>query len=113
MIRVNGFTPREHAGLRIPPDRIAAATYLCCTACAGGDVDLLDAEPDHMAPVLETLEAMGCAVTARPGHVHIGVSGRLRAPGGCGYPAIPGVSHRRRPASHGGMPEGNGAGRVY
>ena len=92
VIRVNGFTPREHAGLRIPPDRIAAATYLCCTACAGGDVDLLDAEPDHMAPVLETLEAMGCAVTARPGHVHIGVSGRLRAPGAVvtrPYPGFP------------------------
>lgn len=74
------------------PDRIAAATYLCCTACAGGDVDLLDAEPDHMAPVLETLEAMGCAVTARPGHVHIGVSGRLRAPGAVvtrPYPGFP------------------------
>ncbi len=36
VITVSGFKPRERIGIRIMPDRIAAATLLCCRACAFG-----------------------------------------------------------------------------
>ena len=57
VIRITGFSPRSHAGLRIPPDRIAAATYLCCTACAG-EIEPTAAAPGQIVPVLDALRAM-------------------------------------------------------
>ena len=92
VIRVTGFSPRSAAGLRVPPDRIAAATYLCCAVCAGGEIRLTDAEPRHLTPVLEALHKMGCAVSAGPGEIHIAAHGRPHAPGAVvtrPYPGFP------------------------
>jgi len=92
VIRVTGFSPRERAGLRIPPDRIAAATYLCCAVCAGGEIRLTDVREEHVRPVLEALGRMGCAVSAGRNEIHI--ASRLR-PGSPGavvtrpYPGFP------------------------
>jgi UDP-N-acetylglucosamine 1-carboxyvinyltransferase len=52
-----------HGGMwRVMPDRIAAATYLCACACAGGDVYLLNARERELAAVTETLRRAGCLV---------------------------------------------------
>lgn len=52
-----------HGGMwHIMPDRIAAATYLCACACAGGDVYLPDARERDLAAVTEILRRAGCSV---------------------------------------------------
>ena len=82
VIRITGFSPRAHAGLRIPPDRIAAATYLCCTACAGGDIELTGALPGQIVPVLD----------AQGERIHMAAHGRLASPGAIvtrPYPGFP------------------------
>ena len=92
VIRITGFAPRSHAGLRVPPDRIAAATYLCCCACAGGEIHLTDVCPDCLRPVLEALEKMGCAVSAGQREIHMASRGRLRSSGAVvtrPYPGFP------------------------
>lgn len=92
VIRVTGFAPRDHAGLRVPADRIAAATYLCCAVCAGGEVRLTGAEPERLVPVLDTLRAMGCALSASGGEIHIASHGRPGSPGAVvtrPYPGFP------------------------
>ena len=81
VICVSGFRGRTAAGLRIPPDRIAAATYLCCAASAGGDVELVGAEKSAMRPVLDALRDMGCFLSADGDRVHISVHRRLQSPG--------------------------------
>ena len=58
----------------IIPDRIAAATFLSAAAAAGGDVTLLKAQPEHMAPVLAALSRAGCEITKGENFV------RLKAP---------------------------------
>lgn len=80
VIRVRGFKPGTRAGLRVPPDRIVASTYLCCAAAAGGMVDVLGAEPDHMQPVLQSLQEMGCVLSVTPQRIHISAPGRCAAP---------------------------------
>ena len=60
VIRVYGMEPTAGGTFAIPPDRIAAATWLCCAVCAGGDVTLTDAPADQLRPVLALLRGMGC-----------------------------------------------------
>lgn len=42
------------------PDRIAAATYLCCAAITQGKLELQNVRPDHMTAVLPVFEEAGC-----------------------------------------------------
>ena len=45
---------------RVMPDRIAAATYLCAAASAGGDIYLRGAEEGHLSTVTAALREAGC-----------------------------------------------------
>ena len=92
VIRIRGFDPRKKAGLRIPPDRIAAATYLCCAVCAGGEVELTGVRPSELRPVLTALGSMGCALSEGRDTLHISASGRPLSPGAVvtrPYPGFP------------------------
>lgn len=46
----------------VMPDRIEAATYLACCACAGGNIRLERCEPNHLRPVLDALYQAGCQI---------------------------------------------------
>ena len=46
------------------PDRIAAATYLCATASAGGEVFLRNAREEHLSTVTAALREAGCDIQA-------------------------------------------------
>ncbi len=56
---VESLSPCEH---RIMPDRIAAATYLCCCGAAGGELILTDVNSGDLRPVTAVLEQMGCSI---------------------------------------------------
>ncbi len=56
---VESLSPCEH---RIMPDRIAAATYLCCCGAAGGELILTDVTSGDLRPVTAVLEQMGCSI---------------------------------------------------
>ncbi len=78
-VAVAGFAPRDVTEHRVMPDRIAAATYLCAAAAAGGDVLLTDAVPAHIETVCAALRQMGCAVVAGSSSVRLRRSGGMRA----------------------------------
>lgn len=56
---VEKLRPCEH---RIMPDRIAAATYLCCAAVSGGELILTETDHNDLRPVTAVLEQMGCRI---------------------------------------------------
>ena len=56
---VEKLRPCEH---RIMPDRIAAATYLCCCAISGGELILTETDHNDLRPVTAVLEQMGCRI---------------------------------------------------
>ena len=92
VIRIRGFCPGKRAGIRIPPDRIAAATYLCCAVCAGGEVEIAGVHPSELRPVLTALGSMGCALSEGRNMIHISASGRPLSPGAVitrPYPGFP------------------------
>jgi UDP-N-acetylglucosamine 1-carboxyvinyltransferase len=47
---------------RVIPDRIVAATYLSAAAVTGGEIEMTDIVPSHIASVTDALSEMGCAV---------------------------------------------------
>ncbi len=56
---VQSLAPTEHS---VMPDRIAAATYLCCAAATGGELILTRCGTEDMTAILSVLESMGCRV---------------------------------------------------
>jgi len=62
VIQIDGFVPKPHVEHRILPDRIAAATYLCAAAAAGGDICLQDVVPAQFDTVSTALKSMGCGI---------------------------------------------------
>lgn len=59
---VDGVDSLHAVRHRVIPDRIAAATYLCCAAAAGGSITVEGCVPAHLAAVLPPLEQAGCRV---------------------------------------------------
>lgn len=60
---IRGGRPLHGGTYTILPDRIAAATYLCGAASAGGEVFLRDAREEHLSAVTAVLREAGCDVT--------------------------------------------------
>lgn len=56
VLTIEGVSKLHGAEVRVIPDRIVAATYLCCAAAAGGNVTLEHCVPQHLNAVLEVLK---------------------------------------------------------
>ena len=92
VIRIRGFAPRERGELVVPPDRIAAATYLCCALCAGGEITLENAPCEELLPLMELLTEMGCEIRHSGAALSLAVPPALRSPGAAvtrPYPGFP------------------------
>ncbi len=61
------------------PDRIQAATYIAACAVAGGELDLLNAKPAHMAMALSRFRDMGMELEELPYGLRVAAPERLRA----------------------------------
>ena len=91
-ITVQGGVPLHPVEYRVMGDRIAAATYLCAAAAAGGEVELTGVAPDTLTAVLACLEEAGCTLHTGPDQVVLtgaapvrGISPVRTAP----YPGFP------------------------
>ena len=91
-VTVCGGLPGRGCEHRCLGDRIAAATYLCAAASAGGDIYLRGAEEGHLSTVTAALREAGCTVTADSGGIRALCRERLRAVGPvqtAPYPGFP------------------------
>lgn len=80
-LRVTGVDPHDiHACFHeTVPDRIQAATYIAACAVAGGQVDLLNAQPDHMQMVLSRFQDMGLEFRALRYGLRVAADGRMKS----------------------------------
>lgn len=86
-----------HRGVRhgcvydILSDRMAAASYLCVAAACGGSLTLLGARPAQIKPVLDTLCAAGCRISAENDRITLAADALHAAPPVVTgpYPAFP------------------------
>ncbi len=81
VITVQGVDKLHGCEHTVIPDRIAAATYLCCAACAGGELVLSGVNAAHLGAMIPLMQTMGCRIyTFGRDSVYISVRGRLKAP---------------------------------
>ncbi|MCL2109565.1 MAG: UDP-N-acetylglucosamine 1-carboxyvinyltransferase [Oscillospiraceae bacterium] len=79
----------EHA---VIPDRIVAATYLCCAAITRGELMLRNIDCSHLSAVIPVLEQMGCSVYPYKDRIYINAKKTLHPP------------HKIRTSAHPGFP---------
>ena len=77
---IRGGRPLHGGTYTVIPDRIAAATYLCAAASAGGDIFLRGAREAHLSTVTAALREAGCAINGDSGGIACRCGGRLNAP---------------------------------
>jgi UDP-N-acetylglucosamine 1-carboxyvinyltransferase len=66
-------------GHRTVADRIQAATYLAAVAVAGGELDVVEARPEHMENLLARFAEMGLEFTIGDGSLRVAANSRLRS----------------------------------
>lgn len=77
-VTVSGTESLHGAEYSIMPDRIAAMTWLCAGAAAGGTVSLRGAKPEDMESCLTALGAAGCRLGVCGDRIFLESSGNLR-----------------------------------
>ena len=91
-IYIKGTCSPSDGEVTVIADRIVAATYAACVACAGGRVDVRGASPSLLSPVVATLRRMGMTIECRnDGFVAHKSSRCINLPYLCTgpYPALP------------------------
>ncbi len=78
-IRIEGVAKLHGATHRVVSDRIECGTFLCAVAAAGGDVLLQHGRAEHLAVVIDMLNAAGAKVEAVEGGIRVRAEGRLEA----------------------------------
>src|SRR3970282_1509307 len=78
-ITIEGVEEMRGTTHRVIPDRIECGTFLIGAALTGGGGPITDARPQHLQPLLEVLEAAGCAVEANRETIRVRRQGPLRA----------------------------------
>ncbi len=59
-VPIQSLVPVEHT---VIPDRIEAATFLAAVACAGGEINIVNARADHLSMLISTFGSMNLRVS--------------------------------------------------
>ena len=79
IIKITGVTQLKEVSYKVMPDRIEAGTYLCMVAATGGKVKLLNAEPEHITPILHKLQECGCMIETNQKVITLEAPKKLKA----------------------------------
>ena len=71
VITIDGVSSLKPVSVSIIPDRIEAGTFMVSAALTGGDVTILNCEPDHLEAVIHKLRLTGAQVTVKNKSVRI------------------------------------------
>lgn len=79
VIKIKGVTTLKDTSYKIMPDRIEAGTLLIAGAITGGMVKINSVIPEHISPVLNKLEEVGCKIKISKNSVYLNASQKLKA----------------------------------
>ncbi len=77
-LAIEGGAPLHPAEYWVMGDRVAAATYLCGAAAAGGEVAVTGVAPETLTAVLSCLEEAGCTLRTGPDQIVLASSAPLQ-----------------------------------
>ncbi|MCX4257170.1 MAG: UDP-N-acetylglucosamine 1-carboxyvinyltransferase [Oscillospiraceae bacterium] len=78
-IIINGVKELHGCDYTVMPDRIACATYLACTASAGGETVITGCRPWDVESILPVFEQMGCSVYTLDDKIYFSANRPLKA----------------------------------
>ena len=79
VIKIKGVSKLKEVSYNIMPDRIEAGTLLCAAAITGGKIKLKKADGEHIKPVLDKLEEVGCKVETEKDTIYLEAPKKLKA----------------------------------
>ncbi len=92
-VTIEGVRKLSGCSYTVMPDRIAAATYLCCGAITRGEILLTHCDHGSLVPVTAVLEQTGCSIYSfGSDSVYLNARKTLKAPGvirTAPYPGFP------------------------
>ncbi len=71
VITIEGVSSLNPVSVSILPDRIETGTFMISAALTGGDVKLIDCEPDHLEAVIHKLRLVGAEVVASAKNIRV------------------------------------------
>jgi UDP-N-acetylglucosamine 1-carboxyvinyltransferase len=71
VITIEGVSKLQPVSVKIIPDRIEAGTFMVSAALTGGNVTLLDCEPDHLEAVINKLRLSGSEVSVKDKSIQV------------------------------------------
>lgn len=78
IIEIKGVKKLKDVSYNIMPDRIEAGTYLCAGAITGGNIKLIDVDPEHVIPAITKLEEAGCTIDVKATTIELKAPKRLK-----------------------------------
>ena len=79
IVKITGVKHLKDVGYKVMPDRIETGTYLCMAAATGGKIKVLNAEPEHITPILHKLQECGCKIETREKTIELEAPKKLKA----------------------------------
>ena len=70
-IEIIGVKKLSEISYNIMPDRIEAGTYLVAGAITGGNIKITNANPNHIAPIINKLEEANCKIIIKNKDIEI------------------------------------------
>ena len=78
-IEIEGVKKLKEVSYNIMPDRIETGTFLCLAAATGGNIELENANPTHIRPIIDKLEEAGCKIKTGKNQIKIEAPRKLKS----------------------------------
>lgn len=78
VIKITGVKNLKEVSYKVMPDRIEAGTFLCMVAATGGKVKILNAESEHITPIIHKLEECGCNISIEGKNIKLEAPKKLK-----------------------------------
>ncbi len=78
-IQIEGVKKLRDVSYNVMPDRIEAGTFLCATVATEGNVKLKNLNPEHITPIINKLEEIGCKIKVEKTAIELLAPKRIKA----------------------------------
>ena len=78
-IEIEGVKQLKDVSYNIMPDRIETGTFLCLAAINRSNMIIRNADANHITPVIDKLEEMGCKLKVEKNEIEISAPKKLKA----------------------------------
>ena len=78
-IQIEGVKKLRDVSYNVMPDRIEAGTFLCATVATEGNVKIKNLNPEHITPIINKLEEIGCKIKVEKTAIELLAPKRIKA----------------------------------